>query len=195
METSPCQLIPPHRMRGLNITPEQVHRYAPSAPTATDASADGEERVLSFAELKVLIEQGKTDQIPHNKKIPDVVNVSSTLSFTRERSVHRVGTNCSKTRLASRTRQSAGNHGRSLQKHRPKPLRDSCLALACMASTACRNELLYRIYAHAPTEHLVNLLIHPALELFQTSCCAWFAERLEAEIANVVFLLTKANRR
>lgn len=82
---------PVDSIRGLNITVDQVRKYAPSAPPTvpshdgssaptaapeTAVDADGEERVLSFAELKELIEQGKTDQIPHNKKIPDVVNVS-----------------------------------------------------------------------------------------------------------------------
>lgn len=36
----------------------------------------GEKRVLTFAELRSLIEQGKTDNIPNNKIIPDILNVS-----------------------------------------------------------------------------------------------------------------------
>jgi len=40
----------------------------------------GEEaRTLTFAELKALIEQGKTDGIPNNKLIPDTINVSPPL--------------------------------------------------------------------------------------------------------------------
>ncbi|OCH84353.1 hypothetical protein OBBRIDRAFT_799172 [Obba rivulosa] len=35
------------------------------------AAAQSEPRELSFAELKALIQQGKTDQIPNNKVIPD----------------------------------------------------------------------------------------------------------------------------
>ena len=35
-----------------------------------------EPRHLSFAELKTLIEQGRTDEIPNNKQIPDKLNVS-----------------------------------------------------------------------------------------------------------------------
>ncbi|EIW80023.1 hypothetical protein CONPUDRAFT_166644 [Coniophora puteana RWD-64-598 SS2] len=34
----------------------------------------GEERALTFAELKALIEEGKTDGIPNNKVIPDVIH-------------------------------------------------------------------------------------------------------------------------
>ena len=40
-----------------------------------EASVD-EPRTLSFAELKELIEQGKTDQIPNNRVIPNDLNVS-----------------------------------------------------------------------------------------------------------------------
>ena len=32
-------------------------------------------RTLTFAELQTLIEQGKTDEIPNNKHIPDIINV------------------------------------------------------------------------------------------------------------------------
>ena len=41
--------------------------------SSTTPAAEG--RVLSFAELKELIEQGKTDQIPNNEHIPDDLNV------------------------------------------------------------------------------------------------------------------------
>ncbi|KAF8128923.1 hypothetical protein EV363DRAFT_385849 [Boletus edulis] len=34
----------------------------------------GEMRILTFAELKSLIEQGKTDNIPNNKIIPNILN-------------------------------------------------------------------------------------------------------------------------
>ncbi|KAH9988111.1 hypothetical protein BJV74DRAFT_773674 [Russula compacta] len=33
-------------------------------------------RTLTFAELQTLIEQGKTDEIPNNKHIPDAINVA-----------------------------------------------------------------------------------------------------------------------
>jgi hypothetical protein len=38
-----------------------------------------ETRVLTFSELKELIETGRTDQIPNNKAIPNVLNVGSPL--------------------------------------------------------------------------------------------------------------------
>lgn len=40
----------------------------------------GETHTLTFAELKALIEQGKTDGIPNNKLIPNVLNVSTLLT-------------------------------------------------------------------------------------------------------------------
>ena len=112
------------RIRGLNLTVEQVRKYAPSASADASGHAgssaantepetavkeDGEERVLSFAELKELIEQGKTDQIPHNKKIPDVVNVSPT-GLCNSTSIDH--TTCSKTHQVSQRRPSGESHGR-----------------------------------------------------------------------------------
>ncbi|KAI0694102.1 hypothetical protein BC835DRAFT_1030956 [Cytidiella melzeri] len=49
---------------------------AAQSPTSTQEPAsaldtNSEPRTLSFAELKELIEQGKTDQIPNNRIIPD----------------------------------------------------------------------------------------------------------------------------
>jgi hypothetical protein len=55
-----------------------------NANSVTEMAAE-EPRVLSFAELKELIEQGKTDQIPNNRIIPDelsVCNVSPSRSFS-----------------------------------------------------------------------------------------------------------------
>lgn len=46
--------------------------------TEEHLQAAGEETgTLTFAELKTLIEQGKTDGIPNNKVIPNILNVSS----------------------------------------------------------------------------------------------------------------------
>nr|GAT52879.1 predicted protein [Mycena chlorophos] len=65
---------------------------APVAPptvipngTLTDAS-DSEPVVLSFAQLKALIEAGKEDEIPNNKVIPDGLNdeAPSVLRWLRE---------------------------------------------------------------------------------------------------------------
>lgn len=41
-----------------------------TSPVPTD-----EPRTLSFAELKALIQEGKTDQIPNNRQIPNELNV------------------------------------------------------------------------------------------------------------------------
>jgi len=46
-----------------------------AVPTNSTAIAN-ESRTLTFAELKELIEQGKTDQIPNNRPIPEAINVS-----------------------------------------------------------------------------------------------------------------------
>ena len=43
---------------------------ARTSPAPTDKA-----RTLSFAELKALIEEGKTDQIPNNRQIPNELNV------------------------------------------------------------------------------------------------------------------------
>jgi hypothetical protein len=48
---------------------------APASDNTVSPSA--EERVLTFAELKDLIESGKVDQIPNNKLIPEKFSVSS----------------------------------------------------------------------------------------------------------------------
>jgi hypothetical protein len=48
-------------------------------PTTTSASVADESRTLTFAELKDLIEEGKTDQIPNNRYIPEAINVNPNL--------------------------------------------------------------------------------------------------------------------
>lgn len=49
-------------------TPEAASQEeSPSVPEAA--------RTLSFAELQSLIEQGKMEEIPNNKHIPDTINV------------------------------------------------------------------------------------------------------------------------
>ncbi|KAI9428434.1 hypothetical protein H4582DRAFT_1878862 [Lactarius indigo] len=62
---------------GVNRAPWQItdmvsfsadRRSAPEVPTAQAA------RTLTFAELQALIDQGKTDEIPNNKHIPDALN-------------------------------------------------------------------------------------------------------------------------
>ncbi|KAH7882892.1 hypothetical protein F5I97DRAFT_1900401 [Phlebopus sp. FC_14] len=41
---------------------------------SSESYREGETRFLTFAELKSLIEQGKTDDIPNNKVIPDALS-------------------------------------------------------------------------------------------------------------------------
>jgi hypothetical protein len=45
-------------------------RDQPPAPVTPEIP-----KTLTFAELQALIEQGKTDEIPNNKHIPDAINV------------------------------------------------------------------------------------------------------------------------
>lgn len=71
--------------KGYSITWDEVQRRLPSNPSAvpaqtttTDSQASADEqtaRQLSLAELKVLIESGRTDQIPNNRIIPNDLNV------------------------------------------------------------------------------------------------------------------------
>ncbi|EAU83975.1 hypothetical protein CC1G_09857 [Coprinopsis cinerea okayama7 len=75
-----------NKMTGNSITMEDAREYElsvqaatttpstlePSASTTEQSSSAPEEtRVLTFAELKELIETGKVDQIPNNKIIPE----------------------------------------------------------------------------------------------------------------------------
>ncbi len=48
---------------------------APAAIPAPTSGAEEEPQMLSFAQLKALIEQGRTDEIPNNKTIPNVLSV------------------------------------------------------------------------------------------------------------------------
>ena len=56
-----------------NLSPDTSTLQAPSELGEEQGK---EPRHLSFAELKTLIEQGRTDEIPNNKQIPDKLNVS-----------------------------------------------------------------------------------------------------------------------
>lgn len=47
-----------------------------AAAFSSSANEDTTTHTLTFAELKDLIEQGKTDQIPNNRVIPEALNVS-----------------------------------------------------------------------------------------------------------------------
>lgn len=82
-----------HRITGNSITVEDTLRFNSSAAnpalenTVVPPPADDGNRVLTFAELKELIEQGKTDQIPNNRHIPDNINVSINLKVTSARCI------------------------------------------------------------------------------------------------------------
>ena len=47
-------------------------------------------RTLTFAELQSLVEQGKTDEIPNNKHIPDTINVVLVSFYVLSRLAHDV---------------------------------------------------------------------------------------------------------
>jgi len=56
----------------------ELSRQTPSTSQASSEPSllnEGEIRILTFAELKELIESGKTDQIPNNKVISEALNV------------------------------------------------------------------------------------------------------------------------
>ncbi|THH27193.1 hypothetical protein EUX98_g6994 [Antrodiella citrinella] len=69
-----------NRLKGSTLTPEDVKLYqttsgnaalAPQAEEPSTTQAPEEPRTLTFAELKELIESGRTDQIPNNRHIPN----------------------------------------------------------------------------------------------------------------------------
>ncbi|KAF8480018.1 hypothetical protein DFH94DRAFT_457336 [Russula ochroleuca] len=60
---------------------EEDRTYAPSTPEGAvtqdqevSPSTPESPRTLTFAELQSLVEQGKTDEIPNNKHIPNIIN-------------------------------------------------------------------------------------------------------------------------
>lgn len=75
----------PSRVTGNSITLEdalifesEATRFVSSDHLTDQRQAVQEEtHILTFAELKALIEQGKTDGIPNNKLIPNILSVSS----------------------------------------------------------------------------------------------------------------------
>ncbi|KAJ3507369.1 hypothetical protein NLJ89_g6338 [Agrocybe chaxingu] len=74
----------PDRTSVYSITVDEAREYEQSRGSVASASAtsttnapvevDEETRILTFAELKELIESGKVDQIPNNKVIPEAIN-------------------------------------------------------------------------------------------------------------------------
>jgi hypothetical protein len=59
------------------LSSESVPRPVEGQPEQHGQATGEEARILKFAELKALIEQGTTDCIPNNKVIPNVLNVST----------------------------------------------------------------------------------------------------------------------
>lgn len=81
------QLFYFNRLSGLDLTAEDVRSHQDlvhpqnftetmNLPPSPSNHQDHDTRPLTFAELKTLIEQGKTDNIPNNKVILDTLNVS-----------------------------------------------------------------------------------------------------------------------
>ncbi|KAI8977770.1 hypothetical protein BD414DRAFT_155140 [Trametes punicea] len=60
--------------QGSELEPSHSRSTSVSATAPTSSSNDQEPQMLSFAQLKVLIEQGRTDEIPNNKVIPNVLS-------------------------------------------------------------------------------------------------------------------------
>jgi hypothetical protein len=66
------------RISGNSITFESLFE----TNTTNSHPTTSEFRTLTFAELKDLLEQGKTDQIPNNKHIPEAINASPDLLWS-----------------------------------------------------------------------------------------------------------------
>jgi len=68
-----------NRLTGCHLTAEdiQLYRRAEVRPQEQQPAQDVGQRTLSFAELKELIESGKTDQIPNNRQIPNDLHTAS----------------------------------------------------------------------------------------------------------------------
>lgn len=65
------------RITGQSITMEEAQECEQSSSQKASETTDNsdENRVLTFAELKELIETGNVDKIPNNKIIPEGLNV------------------------------------------------------------------------------------------------------------------------
>jgi hypothetical protein len=83
-----------YRATGSSVTVDEVRAYEESlnqqdvdlgissstvpietTTTLTPSQTNDNPQILSFAEIKELIEAGRLDEIPHNKVIPDSLNV------------------------------------------------------------------------------------------------------------------------
>lgn len=63
------------RTTGSNLSEEDAQRAELERTEFASGPPAEETHTLSFAELQELITQGKTDQIPNNKQIPDALSV------------------------------------------------------------------------------------------------------------------------
>lgn len=64
----------------MSAAPHTLDPVVGSTASSTNANATGDDRemrILSFAELKTLIEQGRTDEIPNNRTISNELNQSA----------------------------------------------------------------------------------------------------------------------
>ncbi|KAI0367673.1 hypothetical protein BV20DRAFT_949806 [Pilatotrama ljubarskyi] len=52
----------------------EISAIASASPASTSGNPEQQPEMLSFAQLKMLIEQGRTDEIPNNKIIPDALS-------------------------------------------------------------------------------------------------------------------------
>jgi hypothetical protein len=71
-----------HISNSIHFLEDRIHAHSTPEATVTQnqvvsPSMPETPRTLTFAELQSLVEQGKTDEIPNNKHIPDAINVVS----------------------------------------------------------------------------------------------------------------------
>ena len=94
-EDQRCFFAPLHRITGSSITIDEARDYElsqvpPPTTTTTTATVNSpavdEEKnsVMTFSELKELIESGNVDKIPNNKIIPEALNVRICSAFTQK---------------------------------------------------------------------------------------------------------------
>ncbi|KAI9464000.1 hypothetical protein BJY52DRAFT_1250910 [Lactarius psammicola] len=63
-----------NQAHGCSISESDAKQLEVEEATTTQPEVPVAARTLTFAELQALIEQGKTDEIPNNKHIPDALN-------------------------------------------------------------------------------------------------------------------------
>lgn len=96
------------RKLGISFAP------APTVPAPQLQARDPEQTALTFAQLKELIEQGKTDDIPNNKVIPNVLSVSLPFRHSGPRSYPFAPTPASPKLQANQRPTFERSHGKQL---------------------------------------------------------------------------------